>query len=162
MGYVQDVEELATHLRQLILLCEAHTDSSAQRIQSTSYRAPLIHSSRGRPSFHITRHQLQYLSSLSFNWTRIASLLQVSRMTVHRQRDAFGMLNNTSEHLTNADVRRHITHMHRQFPHKGESMVIGRFCAIDFRVTRESIRQAIRETDPLNTALRWPGGLTGR
>ena len=41
-------------------------------------------------------------------------------------------------------------------------MAIGRFCALGFQVTRDQVRRTIRETDPLNTILRWPGELTSR
>ena len=63
------------------------------------------------------------------------------------------------EYLANAE---HVTEMWQQFPNIGESMVIGRFHSMGFLVTRDNVRQAIRETDPLNTALRWPGGLASR
>ena len=162
MRYIQKLGQLIDNLRQLVLLWEAHMDMSDQRNQSTAYRAPTVHSPRGRPSFDITRHQLEYLSSLSFNWIQIASLLQVSRMTVYRRRVEFGMLSDASEHLTHGEVIRHVTQMRQQFPNIGESMVIGRFRAMGFQVARDDVRRAIRETDPLNTALRWPGGLTGR
>ena len=52
--------------------------------------------------------------------------------------------------------------MQRQFPNIGESTVIEKFCAMGLQVTRGQVRQAIRVTHPLNTALRWPGGLTSQ
>ncbi len=39
---------------------------------------------RGRPRFNVSREQLEYLSSLGFSWSEIASILGVSRMTVYR------------------------------------------------------------------------------
>ena len=44
----------------------------------------LVSSGRGRPLFQITKEQLEYLSSLGFQWKEIAALLGVSRMTVYR------------------------------------------------------------------------------
>ena len=160
--YVQKLGQLIDNLRRIGLLWEAHIDMADQRNESTAYRAPVIDLPRGRPHFDITRYQLEYLSSLGFNWVQIAHLLQVSRMTVYRRRVEFDMLSDGSERLTRDEIGRHVTQMRQQFPNIGESMVIGRFCAMGFRVAREDVRQAIRETDPLNTALRWPGGLTGR
>ena len=163
--YVQDLEELASSVRELVGYWETYLDQIDRQSESTAFRAQVVHmpGRRGRPSFDISRHQLEYLSSLSFTWTHIAALLGVSRMTVYRRRAEFGMLDDDSrEYLTGIEVRRHVTQMRQQFPNMGESMVIGRLHAMGFRVTRESVRQAIRETDPLNTALRWPGGLTSR
>ena len=84
-------------------------------------------------------------------------------MTIYRRRADFGMLGDTSEQrVTDDEVRRHVTEMRLQSPNMGESMAIGRFRALGLHITRDQVRQAIRETDPLNTALRWPGGLTNR
>ena len=38
-------------------------------------------------------------------------------------------------------------------------MIWGRICSIGFHVTRERLRRAIRNTDPLHTMLRWRGGM---
>ena len=54
---------------------------------ATSYQALARVSSvsgRGRPQFHIAKDQLEYLSSLGFQWKEIAALLGVSRMTIYR------------------------------------------------------------------------------
>lgn len=162
--YVQDLSELESLVRELVGYWEAYLDQIDQQNELTAYRAQVVHTpGRGRPSFDITKHQLEYLSSLSFTWTQIAQLLGVSRMTVYQRRAEYGMLNDDShETLTLSEVKRHVGQMRQQFPNMGESMVIGRFHAMGFRVTRYSVRQAIKETDPLNTALRWPGGLTTR
>ncbi len=48
------------------------------------YETQRIISVAGRPCFHIEKEQLEYLSSLHFSWTAIASLLGVSRMTIYR------------------------------------------------------------------------------
>ncbi len=43
-----------------------------------------VSSGIGRPLFQITKQQLEYLSSLGFQWKEIAALLGVSRMTIYR------------------------------------------------------------------------------
>ena len=47
-------------------------------------------------------------------------------------------------------------------PELGETLVMGRIRGIGYRVTRDRLRQAIWQIDPLHTALRWRGGLTSR
>ena len=44
----------------------------------------------------------------------------------------------------------------------GETIVLGRLRALGFQVTRERVRNALRQTDPLSSALRWKGNLTRR
>lgn len=39
---------------------------------------------RGRPRFEVSKSQIEYLESLSFKWTEIASVLGISRMTLYR------------------------------------------------------------------------------
>ena len=67
-----------------------------------------------------------------------------------------------AQHITGNEVRQHVIEMCCQSPNMGETMAIGKFRALGLRVTCDQVRQAIRETDPFNTALRWPGGLTSR
>ena len=51
-----------------------------------SYQSSVTHSNgrRGRPKFEVSREQVEYLASLSFQWTEIAALLCISRMTLYR------------------------------------------------------------------------------
>ena len=39
---------------------------------------------RGRPQFQVSKSKVEYLASLSFKWTEIASILGLSRMTLYR------------------------------------------------------------------------------
>ena len=56
-------------------------DASSTRF---SYQSGTMRQWFGRPRFSIQQDQLEYLASLSFTWTEIASLLGVSGMTVYR------------------------------------------------------------------------------
>ena len=47
-------------------------------------------------------------------------------------------------------------------PDVGEEMVVGRLRSLGYQANREHIRQAIRDTDPINSALRWQGVPTTR
>ena len=130
--YMQELGELISYLHQLRGHWEVYLDNMDQRHLSTAYHAPVVCAlGRGRPCFDIT-DQLEYLSSLSFNWTQISALLGISRMTVYRRRAEFDMLDDASEPLTNHEMRRHVTNMQQQFPNIGESMTIGRLCAMGF------------------------------
>ena len=55
-----------------------------------SFQAGTVRSAnRGRPRFNISKDQLEYISSLAFSWTEIASLLGVSRMSSYRYKCSF-------------------------------------------------------------------------
>ena len=83
--YLIKLTELLSCLRELSQQWEAHNDRCMQLIYTTSYAASSIHtSSRGRPKFDITREHLEFLASMSFTWTQIARILEVSHMTVYR------------------------------------------------------------------------------
>ena len=102
-----------------------------------------------------------YLSSLGFTWTAIASMLGVSRMTVYRRRQEFNMLE-VGEPISDADLLSLLRELRDTFPEMGEVMVLGRVRARGYSVSRDRVRRGIRETDPLNTALRGLTGMTAR
>ena len=47
-------------------------------------------------------------------------------------------------------------------PDIGQTLLLGRIRSMGYRVSRKRLRETIRAHDPLNTALRMPGGLTSR
>ena len=94
---------------------------------------------RGRPSFEISEDQLLYLSSLSFTWTEIASLLGVSRMTIYRRRCNFNMLGLARNTVTDAQLRTMIREWKSEMPAIGETLVVGRLHASGVFVTRERV-----------------------
>ena len=129
------------------------------------YQAPLIRSSRpqrGRPRFDIGGDQLQYLSGMGFSWANIARLLGVSRMTVYRRRRELGMTTDELSPISDEQLERQLTEMRRHHPHYGETLAFGHLRSKGYKVSHSMLRQAIRATDPINTALRWPGGITSR
>ena len=72
------------------------------------------------------------------------------------------MLDDTSSTLSDDELSELIVEMHSESPTIGVSMVTGRLRAKGYRVSRERIRKALRDADPLSSALRWTGGLTKR
>lgn len=161
--YVQDMEDLLHCLRPLSQEWQNYLDIKERYSDAVAYHSPLDHTSRrGRPRFIVSCEQLLYLRSLSFTWTEIASLLGVSRMTVFRRRQEFGILNDPSIEINDAELRVVLSQIRRTFPELGEKMVIGHLRSLGYNVTRSRVRNAIRVTDPINVALRWQGNLTVR
>lgn len=150
-------------IHQVIQFWEAHVDTLDRQMERMAYHAPRIYTGqRGRPKFHVTGEQLEYLRSLSFTWTGIASLLCVSRMTIYRRRRAHDFFGEPNTVPTDAELSGTIERICSLAPELGQSLVLGRLRAMGYRVTRERVRDAMKARDPLNTALRMPGGLTSR
>ena len=161
--YVSSMNELLQCMQSLSVEWEKYLDDVlSSPIATTGYQARgIVSGHRGRPKFDINGEQLEYLSSLSFTWTEIASLLGVSRMTIYRRRLEYGMLHQ-GRPISDSDLRDLIREMRIDFPEMGEVMVLGRLRSLGIIVTRDRVRNTVRATDPLNTALRGPRGLTVR
>ena len=124
--------------------------------QHTRYQASsLVTGHSGRPRFDISKEQLEYLSSLSFSWTDIAHMLGVSRMTIYRRRLEYSILSEPINSVSDLTLQEIVQDIRREMPDVGQSMVCGRLRALGIRVNRGRVREAVRQTDPLNTALRW-------
>ena len=110
---------------------------------------------RDRPRFNIQREQLLYLSSLGFSWTSIASLLGVSRMTLYRRRGELNLLTDPLRTLNDEELKDLLRNIRREHPNLGQTMMLGLVRARGYCVFRARLRDAVRQIDPLSTALRW-------
>ena len=164
----ENVEHLLTICRLLSVEWEKKIDQMCLEDNDHAYTAPVTSPGSGtgrmlgRPPFDISKDQLLYLSSLSFTWTDIARILGVSRMTIYRRRVKYGIQQDASTVLTDIQLRALLQDIKSENPHLGEVMVLGRIRSLGYKVTRERLRHAIRQTDPLHLALRWPGAMTSR
>ena len=129
----------------------------------SSFRAPLAYTGNvGRPRFHVTQHQLQYLRSMSFSWVQIAHILSISTMTLYRRRVEFNMVREPSGVLTDSELHFVVLRLQSEMPALGQTMVWGQLRSMGFSVTRERVRNTLREIDPIETALRWRGQVVHR
>ena len=160
-GYLEKVTEMLSICQTLSVKWEQKIDAATA---SQVYPPPPLQrrSGRGRPRFDITEEQLLYLSSLSFSWSDIAMMLGVSRMTIYRRRVQYGLVQDPASVPTDIQLRTIVREIKHGQPELGEVMVMGRVRSMGYKVTRDRLRQAIRQMDPLHTALRWRGGLTSR
>jgi len=161
--YIALTDDLLTCLRLLGAKSQHYLDCLEAIVSSTTYRVDVaVPSRRGRPRFLVTQDQLEHLRSLSFTWTDVCSLLGVSRMTIYRHRQEFGMVDDPHGTLNDDQLRTVMTQHRREQPYYGETMVMGQLRAMGYCVSRERVRESIRSTDPINTALRWGGQITAR
>ena len=157
-----ELNSICTHVTQL--LWREYSDTLDLRHARSRYVPPseASLSRRGRPSFQISREQLQYLRSLSFSWTAIANMLMVSRMTVYWRRAEYGMLDEPHFSINDEELNEKVQQILVQHPHVGQSFISGRLRSLGYRVTRERVRHAARTCDPLSAALKWHGIVTRR
>lgn len=155
--YTTSLDELLLILNEVHSYIDSHLDNVLSA-SCTSYSSSSIRTGRrGRPKFDISVDQLAYLASFSFSWTSIAKMLGISRMTLYRRRVAFGM-EHRGVRIQYNELLVLLRRMKLEFPEMGEVMVLGRLRALGYSVSRDKVRTAIREIDPINTALR---GTTG-
>ena len=76
--------ELLDCLRTMLKKWEEYKSTVEHRTLSVPHPDTIPSIGRGRPSFNVSRSQIEYLSSLSFKWTEIAAIIGVSRMTLYR------------------------------------------------------------------------------
>lgn len=165
--YNQELSQLLVYVRQIAADWQVHFDylqmNSGRSQSNVSFKVRITRNGGpGRPKFSISREQLEYLSSMSFSWTHIAQILGVSRMTIYRRRVEYNLLVDPSTSFTEDELKAAVITLRRQYPEIGETMVCGHLRSLGVRVARERVRNALRNSDPLSSALRWKGTLTRR
>ena len=159
--FVDHLIELVHCLRQLHTEWLGYRDEDRSSHFSARYSAPLMYATTpGRPKFWITQYQLLYLRSMSFTWIQISKLLGVSNMTVYRRCQEYGISEMDCRiAISDEDLQEFVS---QQLPTMGQTMIWGKLRSMRIKVTRERVRQAMRECDPINNALRWQGQLVQR
>ena len=157
--YKGHLNYLLANLQTLLTEWRLYFDDRVRMDIHTAYQVPVIRTGRrGRPKYLITDEQLDHLE---FSWNDISALLGISRMTLYRRRREMGLLN-PRQGITDDQLRHLLIEMRRQHPNFGETMAMGHVRSLGYHVKRAQLRDAIHQTDPIQTALRWRGGLTPR
>ena len=79
-----------------------------------------------------------------------------------RRRVEFDLVESPLLELSDDDLLELVRQLQQDNPDVGESMAVGFVRSRGFRVSRARIRTALRASDLLSTALRWPGVITRR
>lgn len=89
-------------------------------------------------------------------------MLGVSQMTIYRRRVEYSLIEDFRVVPTDVQLRMAIRDIQVGQPEVGEVMIMGHIRSMGYKVTQERVRQELRSTDPLHSALRWRVGLTSR
>ena len=105
----------------------------------------------------LKKKNLEELRGLGFSWVKIASILGVSRWTISRRVDEFGlshlqMFSDISDNELDNLVR---DFMSRHSATTGEPFISGFFCPKKYHIQWSRVRASINRVESSNTALRW-------
>lgn len=115
----------------------------------------LYRNTPGRPTIEVDIHEVEYLRSLRFSWTKIASILCISRSTLYRRLQDENISQDTQySNITNLELDQKIKAIKEVYPNDGERMIIGHLLSSGLILQRARIRASIHRVDPINTALR--------
>ena len=109
----------------------------------------------GRPKLEVPIEEIEYLRELQFSWTKIASILEISRSTLYRRLAQEGIdLACTFSNISDSALDGVMNSIKQAHPNDGERLVIGHLRCLGYRLPRSRIRASIHRIDPVNTALR--------
>lgn len=74
----------------------------------------------------------------------------------------FGLVDDPSTKITDAELFSLINHIREDSPYSGISMLCGSIRSRGIKVTRERVRRTLKSIDPLGGALRWPSRIKRR
>ena len=115
----------------------------------------MFNRSPGRPKLEISIEEIEYLHGLKFTWTKISSLLGISRCTLYRRLKEEGINpTNTYSTVTDNDLDRIMKSIKQAHPNDGERVMIGHLHQFGITLPRSRIRACVHRVDPINTAIR--------
>ena len=118
----------------------------------------------GRPSFQIPQEMLEDLRGFGFSWQKIADILGVSRWTIYRRVQEYGLRSMSDFSLMSDGELDNIIseYMNQHGKTTGQSYITGYLRSKGLRVQRSRVRQSMARLDPENAALRWGAVVTRR
>ncbi|XP_068702664.1 uncharacterized protein [Montipora foliosa] len=123
------------------------------------YRAPLSATrSIGRPSYIITKEQLEVMRAYALSWMDIAKALGVSISTIWRRRVYFSMGRQHQRGrrtLISAELREVVEEIKSRSMDAGIIMIEGELAARNLYASRSDISDALISVDPVGANLRW-------
>ena len=117
----------------------------------------------GRPAYSIPKDVLVELRGLNFSWNKIAQMFGVSRWTIMRRVEDYGLIHLQQFSAISDERIDDIIqdYMSRHGHTTGEPFMSGYLRSLGLHIQRRRVRAANNRVDPRNTALRW-GALVRR
>lgn len=152
-------ESLATAFSEVLRAMENHIKTVAVKPSSISRRecATVRTGNPGRPQFYVPAETLEDLLGLGFSMEKISRMFGVSRWTIYRRVQSYGLQNTVQfSLLPDAELDELVLdYMGRHGLTTGRTYLAGYLKSLGLRVQRRRIRECLARVDPANTALRW-------
>ncbi len=172
-GNIQIIMAISLILRRFVngfpiqILVESLLLSLRERLQYlwekiVRYREPVTNqhsvpdreqSTGGRRRYIVPLERIEVLRSTGMSWTAIANCLGISTKTLQRRREEYVMCDTYSE-ISSEELETNVRDILRLTPFSGESYVRGALRGRGINVQRWRVRNAIRNIDPINRAIR--------
>ena len=77
----------------------------------------------GRPRKYVSIEDILELRALNYNWTKIASMLDISRATLYRRLEEAGISTNDKTPLSDEELDRIVSSIKQDHPNDGEVLL---------------------------------------
>ncbi len=109
----------------------------------------------GRPRLRVDIEDIEFLRGLRFPYTKIATILGISRATLYRRLEDEGISRDWKYcDINDRDLDREVVDIKVEHPNDGERLLIGHLATRGIIVPRARVRGSIHRVDPENTAIR--------
>ena len=108
----------------------------------------------GRPRKYVSIEDILELRALNYNWTKIASMLDISRATLYRRLEEAGISTNDKTPLSDEELDRIVSSIKQDHPNDGEVLIKGHLISRGIRVPRQAMRDSIHRIDHENVDAR--------
>ena len=109
----------------------------------------------GRPKYEIHEEILRFLFDKRFTVKDAATLLGISKRTIERRMNEFGLqVSNCYSDINNSDLESIVRNLTDEFTNIGYRRMSGLLLARGLRIQQERIREIMRRVDPRGTLLR--------
>ena len=155
------LQELVVEYQRLVQRYTENVERLQDQEIDHSFCCPLetVHESqerpRGRPRFLISAQQIEGLRELGFSWSKISTLLGVSRITLYRRRQQLGITTDDNySAISNVDLDAVVKSIADVSPNSGEIMIRGALLGRGLIVQRRRLRESIARVDPVGVERR--------
>ena len=91
---------------------------------------------------------------MNYNWTKIASMLDISRATLYRRSEEGGISTSDKTPLSSMELDRIVSSIKQDHPNDGEVLIKGHLISRGIRVPHQAIRDSIHRVDHENVDAR--------
>ena len=113
-----------------------------------SYRTP------GRPRKDVSIDDIMELRGLNYKWSKIATILGISRATLYRRLEEGNVTPDDHAPLSNDQLDEIISSIKKNHPNDGEVLMKGHLLRLGIRTTRQALRDSIHRVDHVNVIAR--------